>query len=86
MLICVRCFADLRCEKNGVLVARDEYYVQTADLYKCPECGFELLTGASQVYTVEYSLAAYDRTAGRWRRLYKMDKKEIIEGEAVDVG
>jgi len=86
MLICVKCFADLRCETNGVLVARDGYYVQSADLYKCPHCGFEILTGAGQVHNIEYSKAVYNRTAGRWRRLYKIDTKEFFEAEAVDVG
>jgi len=86
MLICVKCFADLRCETNGVSVARDPHYVQSADLYKCPECGYEVLTGAGQVHNVEYSKAVYNREAGRWKKLYKIDTKEVFEAEVVEDG
>lgn len=85
MLICVKCLTDMRCEKNGVLVARDPHHVQNADLYKCPECAFELLTGAGNAHNWEYARELYARNKGQWRDLYKIDTKEFIEAEPIEV-
>ena len=48
--ICVACQTSMRAEKNGVTVhyAYDTY--QMGDLYKCPVCGNEIITGFGQKY------------------------------------
>lgn len=85
MLICVKCLTNLRCEKNGVLVARDPHHVQRADLYKCPECGFEIITGAGDALNWEQALRIYKGEISGTLDLYRMDVKTIRKDETVEV-
>lgn len=46
MKICMTCRVALKVERNGVVVTYqgDTY---SADLYKCPSCGHQILAGMS---------------------------------------
>ena len=47
--VCVKCQTEMRCEKNGVgcldMASFGPYELWDSDLYKCPKCGVEILTG-----------------------------------------
>jgi len=52
-LVCAVCCIPMRPKKNGVDLAchiRDGsyYYTVSADLYVCPKCGHEVVTGFGQ--------------------------------------
>jgi hypothetical protein len=51
-ILCVNCKRKLKCERQGVHVVEtfgrdsdDPYKLWRADLYKCPDCGFEVVCG-----------------------------------------
>lgn len=51
-MVCVKCQVKLKPERNGVHVVetfgRDSavpYKLWAADLYKCPDCGLEIVAG-----------------------------------------
>lgn len=41
--ICHKCRVEMRCKKNGFAV-QIGFTVFSADLYKCPKCGHEVIT------------------------------------------
>ena len=48
--VCVNCKRMLKIKKNGIIVAEhlkngELYKVWSADLFECPNCGFELISG-----------------------------------------
>jgi len=49
--LCVKCQMDMRAERNGVTVVetymgdKSPYKTMRADLFKCPCCGFEVISG-----------------------------------------
>lgn len=49
--LCVKCQVYLKCEKNEVRVLqtwseeKKPDVVYYADLFKCPKCGYEIITG-----------------------------------------
>jgi len=50
--VCVKCQIQMRCEKNGVgllelATPNRPYKIWSSDLFRCPVCGFEVLTGYS---------------------------------------
>lgn len=51
---CAKCERDLKPEKNGVWLIEmfqgntEPYAIWHADLWKCPECGIEIVSGYSQ--------------------------------------
>lgn len=49
--ICVKCQVELRVKQNGVplvqLSAIAPVYLRMADLWHCPECGFEVILGVA---------------------------------------
>jgi len=60
--ICVPCRIEMRCEENGVLIRDPEvggfpstYWV--ADLWRCPVCGHQIITGRSRELTKEAAAA-----------------------------
>lgn len=52
--VCVNCEVELKPEHNGVIVAEmmqnntKIYKLWGADLWKCPECGLEVVLGFAQ--------------------------------------
>jgi hypothetical protein len=57
MDVCAKCQRFMRCERNGVLVVvmsgDDPYKVFSADLWKCPSCGAEVIGGFGSQPLVE---------------------------------
>ena len=45
--VCVPCNRRYICEKNGVTVLYAEDTVQAGDLWKCPSCYHQIVTGFS---------------------------------------
>jgi len=47
--VCMKCKCELRPETNGMAVCDvakfGDYELYAADLYKCPQCGYEVLGG-----------------------------------------
>lgn len=85
MLICVKCLKDMECEYNGVLVAHDRYDVRYGDLYKCPECGIEIITNFGVPVNVELAEEYYTRKAGTYRRLFRLDDGKTYKALPVEV-
>ena len=50
VMFCVRCGRVLECVKNGVEVKVNHGAYAHADLYRCPSCGFEIVTGLGSYY------------------------------------
>ncbi len=52
--VCVKCEVQMRCEKNGVVVAemymdnKEIYRLWNADKYKCPICWAEVVVGFAE--------------------------------------
>lgn len=50
--VCVECQIELRCKTNGVLLVEAATWgfmtLRDADLWHCPECGFEIVLGAGE--------------------------------------
>jgi hypothetical protein len=52
--VCVECETSLKIEQNGVIVVemfnedRSIYRLWSADMWKCPLCGVEIVTGFGQ--------------------------------------
>lgn len=60
--VCVKCEREFKPEENGVIVAEmfqrntKIYKLWSADLWKCPVCGIEIVVGFSQYpYAEHYS-------------------------------
>ena len=49
-LMCVKCAVNFTCDKNGVTVVMPQDSVIEADLYECPKCGVQILSGFAQMY------------------------------------
>ena len=57
VMICVKCGSILKCRKNGVAV-RYGYYAGyfMGDLYYCPNCGYEIITGlGTEIFDPEFN-------------------------------
>lgn len=58
--VCVKCEVELRPEKNGVIVAElmqhntKIYKLWSADLWKCPKCGIEVVLGFGRQAFIEH--------------------------------
>ena len=58
--VCVNCKVELKPEENGVIVAemmRENtaiYKLWEADLWKCPECGIEVVLGFGSMPFMEH--------------------------------
>lgn len=52
-LVCVNCETELKVLDNGILVIETAsfgvYKVWSADTWKCPGCGFEVVAGFGQI-------------------------------------
>lgn len=49
--VCCACACEMRCCKNEVMVryAEDSSSFHSGDRYRCPACGFAIVTGISDV-------------------------------------
>jgi len=45
---CVKCSRRMCCVKNEVYLVKKNDYVQAADLYQCPNCQTQILSGYGQ--------------------------------------
>ena len=43
MFVCVKCRADMRCDKNGVGIDYGHGHVYAGDRWKCPKCGHMII-------------------------------------------
>ena len=44
-ILCNKCHVMLSCKKNDVCVRMGGAELKWGDVYKCPICGFEIITG-----------------------------------------
>ena len=67
-LVCARDMKFLRIKKNGVFIEEgmpdgaggwQSYKLWVADLYECPQCGFELVTGFGHAPVREHFVSDY---------------------------
>ena len=64
--LCVSCGVRFKPEKNGVYVKVIKsngmlYYVAQGDKWKCPKCGFEIITGyGSDAILCDYQMVQQD--------------------------
>lgn len=90
---CISCSKEMICSKNGsvlvVPVGIRPYKIYQSDCYKCPNCGFEVMTGFAQKPTDVYhelSREAHEKisetykTIGRYCAVENYrDTKEYLE-------
>lgn len=43
--ICVPCRKEMQCKKNDYLFSPDESVVWAGDMYECPKCKAQIITG-----------------------------------------
>lgn len=70
-LVCVSCGAFMRVKKNGVTVEEQTedsqpYKLWDADLYACPQCGTEVITGFGREPLAEHYQPTYAKTRERY--------------------
>ena len=75
--ICWPCGLQMRPEKNGVAVIEMAYFgpaaIWMSDLWKCPECGVEIVSGFgnrpfSEHYQPDFARHLADAVASGWSR------------------
>lgn len=70
--VCVKCQVEMRCKESGVgcldMANFGPYKLWDSDLYECPKCGYQVLTGfgdhaISEHYEIDFRrlVAAYKR-------------------------
>ena len=73
-LVCVECNRELRPEQNGIylveLFADDKkvYKIWTADLWKCPDCGKEIVSGFADNPLFEHYQGDGEANVGKIRK------------------
>lgn len=62
MLVCAKCKREMKCELNGVRCRWNGSHIYPGDLFKCPECGTEIInTGNVNAYhNTTYTDTKYD--------------------------
>ena len=45
---CVKCSTRMRCKKNEVSLVHKNDYIQSGDLYECPQCHCQVICGFGQ--------------------------------------
>jgi predicted RNA-binding Zn-ribbon protein involved in translation (DUF1610 family) len=48
MKVCVRCLAEMTCERTGLGVRFGQAHVYPGDMFKCPKCGAEIIVTSGQ--------------------------------------
>ena len=65
--VCVPCGVFMKCEQNGVTVEElmedgSPYKLWDADKYRCPSCGYEVVSGFGRSPLAEHYEASYGKT------------------------
>jgi len=70
--VCVKCQVDMKPEKNGVglldMAEFGPYKVWDADLWKCPECGCEVVVGTGMHAVSHHHDDNFDKICNGYRR------------------
>ena len=81
--VCVKCRRELRPEKNGVgyleMASFGPVQVWDSDMWKCPECGIEVLTGFGLGPVAMHFHEHFDRAVAGYR-----EKGMLIEERRKD--
>jgi hypothetical protein len=77
-LVCVKCQVELRPELNGFKVVEmmsDDrpYKIWDSDKWKCPECGFEVVSGFGYNAEKEHFETGFDTLLGKIEASPKTD-------------
>jgi hypothetical protein len=88
-LVCVGCMVFLKIKRNGVAVeegmptkAADgsdtwgPYKLWMGDLYECPKCGTQLLTGFGRGPLAEHYQPTYAKTVAQFNPIGRVDACE----------
>lgn len=82
--VCVKCQVEMRPEKSGVglldMASYGPYKLWESDLYKCPKCGCEIITGFGDYAITEH----YEPSFTRILQAYK-DKGLVVENREYNV-
>lgn len=70
MIICVKCRKEMSCHKNGVVAHFGHGHVYPGDLFRCSECGGEVLKATTSCH---YEPSLLKLKADN-RRLIEMNK------------
>lgn len=79
-MVCVKCETELKPEENGTIVVElfqentEPYKVWSADKWKCPVCGIEVIAGFGNYPLMEH----YEGDIKAFIEGLKMDGKEIV--------
>ena len=75
-MICAKCGKELKCKKNEViveeLVLSDSSRIWEADLWKCPKCGIEIITGFGLAPIAEHFQKDYQKILTREKERVKI--------------
>lgn len=74
--VCVKCNQKMDCDKNGAIVMEifqgdKPYKLWRTDMYKCPICGFKVITGWADKPMAEHF-------QDNFKRILKDYKDEIV--------
>lgn len=75
-IVCVNCEVEYKVSSNDVLVIEHAsfgpYKVWNADLWKCPECGVEVVAGFAQIpLRADHYASDFPAWLGRIKAAYK---------------
>lgn len=80
--ICVRCQQNLRCQRNDVKVRLSENRIVAGDLYECPSCGFQIVTGLAEQFVDRFerpaTFAVWDEGLGPDVRIGQPEMGEVF--------
>jgi DNA-directed RNA polymerase subunit RPC12/RpoP len=57
MNICTDCKKEMVCIKNGMIARWGQNHCYAGDLYQCPECNMEILTGLGKPFYSDNPIA-----------------------------
>ncbi len=82
--VCVKCEVELEPKKNGVgcldyaklSVDSQPYQIWDADLWECPNCHYQIVTGFGKApidahYTQSFPITVMPGKTGRWRPAHR---------------
>jgi hypothetical protein len=81
-LVCLDCRKFLRVKKNGVVIEEgmpngsggwQSYKLWHGDLYECPDCGFQLVTGFGHKPLAEHYESTYAVARERYQPIARVD-------------
>lgn len=75
-LVCAKCGKELRCKKNEIiveeLVLSKSCRIWEADLWECPKCGAEIITGFGPAPIAEHFEEDYQKILAREKERVKV--------------